>query len=50
MAAGTTWVAMMSWGGFTANDAAYLGPLLFLAATVAVTGAVARWWRLPGAW
>ncbi len=49
VAAGTTWVAMLSWGGFTANDPAYLGPLLFLAATVAISGAVARWWRLPGA-
>jgi transglutaminase-like putative cysteine protease len=47
VAAGTTWVAMMSWGGFTDNDAAYLGPLMVLAVTVAVTGALARWWRLP---
>ncbi len=49
VAAGTTWVAMLSWGGFTANDAAYVAPLMFLAATVAVSGALARWWRLPGA-
>jgi transglutaminase-like putative cysteine protease len=47
VAAGTTWVAMLSWGGFTSNDPAYLGPLLFLGAAVAITGAVARWWRLP---
>ena len=49
VAAGTTWIAMLSWGGFTDNDPEYLGPLLFLGVTVALTGAVARWWRLPGA-
>ncbi len=49
VAAGTTWVAMLSWGGFTGNDPAYLGPLLFLGLVVAITGAVARWWRLPAA-
>jgi transglutaminase-like putative cysteine protease len=47
VAAGTTWAAMMSWGGFTDNDAAYLIPLMFLGVTVAAAGAVARWWRLP---
>jgi len=47
VAAATTWVAMMSWSGFTENDPAYLGPLVVLAVTVAVTGALARWWRLP---
>ncbi|MDQ4054123.1 MAG: DUF3488 and transglutaminase-like domain-containing protein [Actinomycetota bacterium] len=47
VAAATTWVAMTSWGGFTDNDPRYLGPLLILAVTVAVTGALARWWRLP---
>ena len=48
VAAGTTWIAMLSWGGFTDNDPAYAGPLMILAATVAISGAVARWWRLPG--
>lgn len=47
-AAGTTWVAMLSWRGFAENPAAFLAPLFFLGIVVAVTGALARWWRLPG--
>ncbi|MEJ7833955.1 MAG: DUF3488 and transglutaminase-like domain-containing protein [Nocardioides sp.] len=47
-AAGTTWVAMLSWRGFTENPAAFLAPLFFLGIVVGVTGALARWWRLPG--
>lgn len=47
-AAATTWVAMVSWGGFTADNAAYLEPLLYVGATIAATGAVGRWWRVPG--
>ncbi|MFC6285595.1 transglutaminaseTgpA domain-containing protein [Nocardioides sp. GCM10027113] len=47
-AAGTTWLAFLSWRGFTEQPAQFLGPLMVLAATVAVTGAVARWLRVPG--
>ncbi|WP_121252554.1 transglutaminaseTgpA domain-containing protein [Nocardioides ferulae] len=46
-AAGTTWVATTSWSGFTAEPDRYLMPLLWLALTVAGSGALARWVRLP---
>lgn len=49
VAAATTWVSMLSWRGFTADPADFLRPLLLLAAVVALTGAIARWRRLPGA-
>ncbi|MCW2853887.1 MAG: t, partial [Nocardioides sp.] len=49
VAAATTWAATFSWHGFTEESADYIGPLLVLGATVAVSGAVARWWRVPGA-
>jgi transglutaminase-like putative cysteine protease len=49
VAVGTTWAATFSWRGFTEESASYLGPLLVLGASVAVTGAVARWYRVPGA-
>jgi transglutaminase-like putative cysteine protease len=45
-AAGTTWVAMFAWRGFTEGPTLFLGPLLVLGAAVAVSGAVARWARL----
>jgi transglutaminase-like putative cysteine protease len=45
-AAGTTWLAMFSWRGFTEDSARFLGPLLVLGAVVAVSGAVARWARV----
>jgi transglutaminase-like putative cysteine protease len=45
-AAGTTWLALLSWRGFTEQPARFLGPLLVLGAVVAGTGAVARWARL----
>jgi transglutaminase-like putative cysteine protease len=48
VAAGTTWAATFSWRGFSETSSIYLGSLLVLGATVAVTGALARWWRLPG--
>ncbi|MCW2795809.1 DUF3488 and transglutaminase-like domain-containing protein [Nocardioides sp.] len=48
VAAGTTWVAMLSWRGFTLESAQYLGPLLVIGAVIACSGALARWWRLPG--
>ncbi|WP_193614883.1 transglutaminaseTgpA domain-containing protein, partial [Nocardioides lijunqiniae] len=49
VAAATTWAATLSWRGFTEESADYIGPLLVLGATVAVSGAVARWFRVPGA-
>ena len=47
VAAATTWVAMFSWRGFTARPGEFLTPLLVLGATVAVSGALGRWWRIP---
>ena len=48
VAGATTWVALMSWRGFTEQSGRFLGPLLTLAIVVAATGAMARWWRAPG--
>ncbi len=45
--AGTTWVALLAWRGFTERSGRFLGPLLVLAVVVAGVGALARWWRLP---
>ncbi len=45
--AGTTWLAFFSWQGFTEQSARFLGPLLVLAAVIAVSGAAARWARVP---
>ena len=45
--AGTTWLAFFSWRGFTEQSVRFLGPLLILAAVIAVSGAVARWARVP---
>ncbi len=49
VAAATTWAATFAWRGFSETSSTYLGPLLVLGAVVAGTGALARWWRLPGA-
>lgn len=48
LAAATTWVSMWSWSGFTMAPGRFLGPLFVLAAIVAGTGVLARWWRVPG--
>lgn len=48
VAGATTWVGLLSWRGFAADSAGYLRPLLLLAVVVAVSGALARWYRLPG--
>ena len=48
VAAATTWVAMLSWRSFTDDDAGFLAPLFFLGLAIAGTGALARWWRVPG--
>lgn len=45
-AAATTWFAMWSWRGFTAEGIRFLAPLLVLGAVIAVSGAVGRWARL----
>jgi transglutaminase-like putative cysteine protease len=45
-AAGTTWLALLSWRGFTEQPASFLVPLLVLGAVIAGTGAVARWARV----
>lgn len=47
VAATTTWVAMLSWRGFSVNSLTYLRPLVVVAVVVAGTGALARWYRLP---
>ncbi len=47
-AAGTTWLAMLSWRGFGETPFRYLGPLLGAGAVIAVLGALLRWWRVPG--
>jgi len=48
VAAATTWVAMCSWRGFTADPSEFLTPLLMIGLVVAVSGALCRG-RLPGA-
>ncbi len=48
VAAGTTWLAMLSWRGFGESSARYLGPLVGAGAIIAVLGALLRWWRVPG--
>lgn len=47
-AAGTTWLAMLSWRPFVEAPGSYLGPLLLVGAVVVATGALARWARVPG--
>lgn len=46
-AAGTTWLATLSWRGFAETPGEYLGPLLLLGLVVAGTGLALRWTRLP---
>lgn len=48
-AAGTTWLSMLAWRGFTEHPITFLLPLLFLGLVVGVSGAVCRWARLSGA-
>ncbi|MFB9314933.1 transglutaminaseTgpA domain-containing protein [Nocardioides plantarum] len=45
----TGWAAMWSWRGFTLMPARYLVALLAVGLAIALTGALARWRRLPGA-
>lgn len=45
--AGTVWVTMMSWRGFTERPEDFSGPLLLLAAWVAVSGALLRRTPIP---
>jgi transglutaminase-like putative cysteine protease len=47
VAAATTWVAMLSWRGFSQVPGEYLGPLLVLGFVVAASGTLARWSRWP---
>jgi transglutaminase-like putative cysteine protease len=47
VAAATTWVTMLSWRGFSSQWGEYLGPLLLLAAVVAVGGVLFRAAPLP---
>lgn len=44
----TTWVAMLSWRGFTEIPARFLVPIAFIGACIALVGAVGRWARVPG--
>ena len=39
---------MFSWRGFTQRPGEFLVPLLLVGATVALSGALGRWWRIPG--
>lgn len=48
-AAATTWVAMLSWGGFTERSADFLAVLVLVGLAVASIGALGRWRRVPGA-
>ena len=45
-AAATTWLALLSWRGFTEQPSRFLAPLLVLGAVIAASGALARWARL----
>lgn len=47
LAAGTTWLALLSWRGFLERPDTFVVPAAVLACTVAATGAVARWRRVP---
>src|SRR5215831_9641257 len=47
VAAGTTWFTMLSWRGFAELWGSYLGPLLLVAAVVALGGVTLRAARLP---
>jgi transglutaminase-like putative cysteine protease len=47
VAAATTLVSLLTWQGFTLAFGRTLGPLIVIAVVVAVSGALARWWRVP---
>ena len=47
VAAATTWVTMLSWRGFSTQWGEYMGPLLLLAAVVAVGGVLFRAAPMP---
>ena len=49
VAAATTWVALLSWKGFAIDYSGFMGPLIVIGAVVALSGAVLRWLRVPGA-
>jgi transglutaminase-like putative cysteine protease len=49
VAAATTWVALLSWKGFAIDYPGFMGPLIVIGAVVALSGAVLRWLRVPGA-
>lgn len=46
--AGTTWVTLLAWRGFTEEPSGFLTPLLTLGLLIALTGALARWARWHG--
>jgi transglutaminase-like putative cysteine protease len=48
VAAGTTWVALLSWKGFAVEWDGFMIPLLGVAIVVAASGALMRWLRVPG--
>ena len=45
----TTWVALLSWKGFATAWGGFMGPLVTIAVVVALSGALLRWLRVPGA-
>ncbi len=45
----TTWVALLSWRGFSVAWGGFMGPLVAIAVVVALSGALLRWLRVPGA-
>ena len=47
-AAATTWVAMLSWTGFTDLAAQFMAALVAVGLVVAGIGALGRWRRVPG--
>jgi transglutaminase-like putative cysteine protease len=47
VSAATTLVALLSWQRFTQDFGRTLGPLIVVAAAIAATGALCRWWRVP---
>ena len=49
VAAATTWVALLSWKGFAIDYVGFMGPLIVIGVVVALSGAVLRWLRVPGA-
>ena len=49
VAAATTWVALLSWKGFAIDYSGFMGPLIIIGVVVALSGAVLRWLRVPGA-